>query len=221
MNFHFAPSYTLSGREFSWIVASYFIGCFTAGYYWTRWRTGQDIRRIGSGNVGARNVGRALGAGGFTVTFLLDLVKGAFAVAAAIWLGLGPEAVVASMVAVVAGHNWPAQLRFHGGKGIAVSFGALLTYDPFIVLCLMVIFLPVIAVLRNFTLSGMTAFALGPLAVFLYGLDKVEVAAMSCLAILVLVTHRKNIREEIARIAGHRSVKRSSVEMHKGPNEEV
>jgi glycerol-3-phosphate acyltransferase PlsY len=221
MNFHLPPGYNLSGREFSWIVASYFIGCFTAGYYWTRWRTGQDIRQMGSGSVGARNVGRALGAGAFTVTFLLDVAKGAFAVAAAIWLALGPEAVVASMVAVVVGHNWPAQLRFHGGKGIAVSIGALLAYDPFIVLCLMFIFLPVIAVLRNFTLSGMTAFALGPLAVFLYGLDKVEVAAMSCLAILALVTHRKNIREEIARIAGHRPVKRSSVQMHKGPNEEV
>ena len=221
MNFHLPPGYTLSGREFSWIVASYFIGCFTAGYYWTRWRTGQDIRQMGSGSVGARNVGRALGAGAFTVTFLLDVAKGAFAVAAAVWLALGPEAVVASMVAVVVGHNWPAQLRFHGGKGIAVSIGALLAYDPFIVLCLMVIFLPVIAVIRNFTLSGMTAFALGPLAVFLYGLDKVEVAAMSGLAILALVTHRKNIREEIARIAGHRPVKRSSVQMHKGPNEEV
>ena len=221
MNFHLPPGYTLSGREFSWIVASYFIGCFTAGYYWTRWRTGQDIRRLGSGNVGARNVGRALGAGGFAVTFLLDVAKGAFAVAAAIWLALGPEAVVVAMVAVVVGHNWPAQLRFHGGKGIAVSIGALLAYDPFIVLCLMVIFVPIIAVIRNFTLSGMTAFALGPLGVFLYGLDKVEVAAMSCLAILALVTHRKNIREEIARIAGHRPVKRSSVQMHKGPNEEV
>lgn len=221
MNLQLLPSYTLTGREFSWIVASYFIGCFTAGYYWTRWRTGQDIRELGSGNVGARNVGRTLGAGGFTVTFLLDLAKGAFAAAGAIWLGLRPEAAVASLVAVVVGHNWPMQLRFHGGKGVAVSTGALLAYDPFIVLCLLAIFLPVIALLRNFTLSGMIAFALGPLAVFLCGLDKVEVAAMSILAILVLVTHRKNIREEIARLAGHRSVKGSSVSMHKGPNEEV
>ena len=176
MSFQFAPSYTLTGREFIWIVASYFIGCFTAGYYWTRWRTGQDIRRFGSGTVGARNVGRTLGAGGFTVTFLLDLAKGALAVAAALWLGLRPEAVVACMVAVVVGHNWPMQLRFHGGKGVAVSLGALLAYDPFIVLCLVAIFLPIFAILRNFTLGGMTAFALGPLAVFLCGLDKVEVA---------------------------------------------
>jgi len=221
MNLQLLPSYTLTGREFLWIIASYFIGCFTAGYYWTRWRTGQDIRELGSRNVGARNVGRTLGAGGFTVTFLLDLAKGAFAAAGAIWLGLRPEAVVASLVAVTVGHNWPMQLRFHGGKGVAVSTGALLAYDPFIVLCLVAIFVPVIAILRNFTLSGMTAFMLGPLAVFLCGLDKIEVAAMSLLAILVLVTHRKNIREEIARMAGHRAVKESSVQMHKGPNDEV
>ena len=221
MSLQLPTNYALSGREFSWIAASYFIGCFTAGYYWTRWRTGQDIRELGSGNVGARNVGRTLGAGGFAVTFLLDLAKGAFASAGAIWLGLRPEAVIASLVAVVVGHNWPMQLRFHGGKGVAVSVGALLAYDPFIVLCLLAIFLPVVAVLRNFTLSGMTAFMLGPLAVFLCGLDKVEVAVMSFLAILVLVTHRKNIREEIARIAGHSEVKESSVQMHKGPNDEV
>jgi glycerol-3-phosphate acyltransferase PlsY len=221
MNLQLLPSYSLTGREFSWIAASYFIGCFTAGYYWTRWRTGRDIRELGSHNVGARNVGRTLGAGGFTVTFLLDLAKGAFAAAGAIWLGLRPEAVVASLVAVTVGHNWPLQLRFHGGKGVAVSTGALLAYDPFIVLCLVAIFVPVIAILRNFTLSGMTAFMLGPLAVFLCGLDKIEVAAISLLAILVLVTHRKNIREEIARMAGHRAVKESSVPLHKGPNDEV
>ena len=221
MSFQLTPGSYLTAREFYWTVASYLIGCFTAGYYWTRWKTGRDIRQEGSGNVGARNVGRILGAGGFTITFLLDVAKGALAVAVAIWLNLRSEAVVAALVAVVVGHNWPAQLRFHGGKGIAVSLGALMAYDLFIVLWLMAIFLPVIALLRNFTLSGMVAFALGPLAVFLWGADKVEVAAMSILAILVLVTHRRNIREEIARIAGHRSVKESSIQMHKGPNEEV
>jgi glycerol-3-phosphate acyltransferase PlsY len=221
MSLQLPPGYSLTGREFSWIVASYLVGCFTAGYYWTRWKTGRDIRREGSGNVGARNVGRLLGAGGFTITFLLDVGKGAFAVAGAIWLNLRPEAVVAAMVAVVVGHNWPAQLRFHGGKGIAVSLGALMAYDLYIVCWLMAIFLPVLAILRNFTLSGMIAFALGPLAVFLLGLDKVEVAAMSILAILVLLTHRRNIREEIARITGHPPVKESPIhQMHKGPNEE-
>ena len=220
MSLPIPPSHTLTGRELSWIAASYFIGCFTAGYYWTRWRTGRDIREVGSGNVGARNVGRTLGKGGFTITLLLDAAKGALAVAGAVWLGLGPEAVVASIVAVVVGHNWPLQLRFQGGKGIAVSVGALLAYNPFLVLVLLAIFLPVLAVLRNVTLSGMIAFALAPLAAFLCGVPKVEVAAVSILASFVLLTHRKNIREEMARI-GHRPVKESPVPMHKGSNDEV
>ncbi len=221
MSFPILPSYALTGRALSWIVTSYFIGCFTAGYYWTRWRTGRDIREMGSGNVGARNVGRTLGKGGFTITLLIDAAKGGLVVAGAVWLGLGPEAVVASIVAVVIGHNWPLQLRFHGGKGIAVSTGALLVYDPFIILCLIAIFLPLIAISRNFTLIGMITVALGPLAVFLCGLDKIEVATLSLLAILVLVSHRRNIREEFARIGGPRPIKESPVPMHKGSNDEV
>ena len=82
------------------------------------------------------------------------------------------------------------------------------------------IFIPVMVVLRNFTLSGMVAFALGPLVVFLSGLDKVKVAAVSFLAILVLLTHRKNIRLEIARLMGT-GVKEAPVELHKGPHDEV
>ena len=221
MSFPLPPSYAQTGREIGWIAASYFIGCFTAGYYWTRWRTGRDIRELGSGNAGARNVGRTLGSGGFAITFFMDVAKGALAVGVGIWLGLRVEAVVATLLAVIAGHNWPVQLRFQGGKGVAVSVGALLAYDPFIVLLLVAMFIPALAILQNFTLSGMFAFALGPLAVFLCGLDNIELAAMSLVASLVLVRHRKNIREEIARILGRRPVRTSTIQMHKGPNEEV
>ena len=73
----------LSGKEFSWVLTSYCLGCFTAGYYWVRSRTGLDIRQQGSGSVGARNAGRVLGPGAFLVTFLLDFGKGALAVAGA------------------------------------------------------------------------------------------------------------------------------------------
>ncbi|HXJ58490.1 MAG TPA: glycerol-3-phosphate acyltransferase [Verrucomicrobiae bacterium] len=221
MSFHLPSSSALDGREFSWILFSYCLGCFAAGYYWTRWRTGQDIRQLGSGTVGARNVGRALGWGGFTVTLMLDFCKGMAAVGGAHWLGLRPEPVAATVVAVVAGHNWPLQLRFHGGKGIAVSLGALLVYEPFIALCLVAVFLPLFAITRLFTTSGMLAYGFGPLMVFLCGLDKVKVAAVSIVAILVLIAHRRNIREELARISGERPVKGSPAPMHKGPNEEV
>jgi glycerol-3-phosphate acyltransferase PlsY len=218
-SFSLTPGVALSGKDITWIVTSYVLGCFTAGYYWTRWKTGQDIRSLGSGNVGARNVGRVVGRGGFLITFLLDFAKGVLAVAGATYFKLGPEAMIASMVAVAAGHNWPVQLHFKGGKGIAVSLGALLAYDPFIVLCLVVIFLPVFAVVRMFTLSGMLAFTLAPLGGFLCGLEKEGVAAVSILAVLALVTHRRNIRKELARLVFHRSVE--DAEMHKGPNDEV
>ena len=66
------PITTVTGKELTTIFVSYLLGCFTAGYYWVRWRTGQDIRQEGSGNVGARNAGRILGATAFAATLLLD-----------------------------------------------------------------------------------------------------------------------------------------------------
>ena len=190
----------MTGKEMVVILACYGLGCFTSGYYWVRWRTGRDIRQQGSGNVGARNVGRFLGPWGFAITFLLDLAKGALAVALARYFGLGADALVAAVVAVVVGHNWPIQLRFRGGKGISTSLGALLAYDGYLVLVLVSLFLPVLALLRHFTISGLLAFALAPVVVFLCGLGNVEVAAISFLAILILLSHRKNIREEFARV---------------------
>ena len=144
----------ITGKETTVVLACYFLGCFTSGYYWVRLRTGLDIRAQGSGNVGARNVGRALGAPGFMVTFILDLLKGVLAVRMALFFGLNEDAVIAAMVAVVVGHTWPAQLRFRGGKGISTSLGALLAYDTFIVFILLVMFLPVWALLRSFTLAA-------------------------------------------------------------------
>ncbi len=210
----------MTGKETTIILASYFLGCLTTGYYWVKWRTGEDIREQGSGNVGARNVGRSLGASGFMVTFLLDLAKGALAVTAARYFGLTDEALIAALVAVVVGHSWPIQLRFHGGKGIATSLGAILAYDSFIVLLLVALFIPLLALIRTFTIAGLLAFTLSPLAVFLCGLGNQEVAAVSLLAILLLVTHRKNIREEIARIFPGRAVKETSIHPQKGSHDE-
>src|SRR2546429_7013270 len=113
MSMSLPPINVMTGKEITAVCASYLLGCFTAGYYWVRWRTGQDIRDQGSGNVGARNAGRILGASAFLGTLLLDLGKGALAVGMALHFGLSPEMVVAAMLAVVVGHNWPMQLRLH------------------------------------------------------------------------------------------------------------
>ncbi|MBN2506447.1 MAG: glycerol-3-phosphate acyltransferase [Verrucomicrobia bacterium] len=182
------------------MVACYVVGCFTTGYYYVRWRTGWDIRQLGSGTVGARNVGRVLGGWGFGVTLLADAAKGALAVGMAAGFGVSADVQVACVVAVVAGHNWPVQLRFRGGKGVSTSLGAILAYDPFMALVLGVLFLPALALLRSVVLGGMVALTLAPLVIFWCKVGNVEVAAISFVAILVVVAHARNIREEIGRL---------------------
>lgn len=113
---------------FAAIAASYAMGCLNAAYYWVRLVHGADIRLEGSGNAGARNVGRSYGACDFVIVFGLDALKAVLAVCAGIWLGGqdGPLAALCAL-AVVIGHIWPLQLRGRGGKGLASAIGALLT----------------------------------------------------------------------------------------------
>jgi glycerol-3-phosphate acyltransferase PlsY len=216
MSIPLSPTHSVTGEELSMIIAAYLLGCFTSGYYWAKWRAGLDIRNQGSGNVGARNVGRVLGRTGFIITLLSDVTKGVIAVSTATHLALRPEVIIAVMVAVVAGHSWPVQLRFRGGKGIATSIGAMLAFDALLAVILILLFLPLWAVVRSFTLAGLSAFALLPLAVFACGLGNNEVAATSFLALLILITHRRNIREEIAGFFVDRQLKESPMHRPKG-----
>src|SRR4051794_7495052 len=87
-----------------------FLGWFTTGFYLVRGRTGQDLRELGSGNVGARNAGRVLGWKGFLLTLAGDFLKGAVAVWFARRFSGDYLLVAVALLAVVAGHLWPAQL---------------------------------------------------------------------------------------------------------------
>src|SRR3989442_13637565 len=98
------------------VAASYAVGGFAAGYYLVRLRTGEDVRHLGSGSAGARNVGRRLGRPGFTITFVLDLLKGSMVAGAAQYWHLTPWGIVLAMLAVVAGPGWPAWARVAGGQ---------------------------------------------------------------------------------------------------------
>ena len=136
-------------------LASYILGCFTTGFYYVRLRTEQDIRDLGSGSVGAKNVGRVLGWRGFCVTLLGDFAKGGLAVWAAQHFTPDNRLVAVALLAVVVGHVWPAQLRFHGGKGIATSLGGLLVYDYRLALIFAVLFTGAFATLRRTVLPGL------------------------------------------------------------------
>ena len=103
------------------VIGAYFLGGFSAAYYFVRWRLGTDIRSTGTGTAGATNAGRLLGKQAFVLVFLVDFLKGGAVVAIAGALGLGSWALALVAVAVTAGHVWPLQLGFRGGKGIATS----------------------------------------------------------------------------------------------------
>ena len=188
----------LYGKEMMIIVVAYALGCFTTGYYLVRIRTGRDIRLCGSGSVGAKNVGRVLGRPGFLITLAGDFAKGALAVWLAEYFRLHPVGVMLAMLAAVAGHLWPAQLRCSGGKGVAASLGAVMVYDPTIALTLAGLFAAAFVIMRNFVFAGLMAFAITPLVLFGLEYPLPSVFGMSALALLILIAHRKNVREELA-----------------------
>lgn len=205
-------------RSANWNQASaigfcaYLLGCFAAGYYLVRSRIGEDIRELGSGSVGARNVGRVLGKTGFLVTVLCDFGKGGLAVWAAGHFTTDHRIVALAMVAVVAGHIWPAQLRFHGGKGMATSLGALLVYDPKLALVYCMLFLGAFVLQWRTVLPGLFALICLPLAALFLGQDRIQVFLIGLMSGLVLLAHRKNIIDEIFSLIERRHLQAESDE---------
>ncbi|MFC1939569.1 glycerol-3-phosphate acyltransferase [Chloroflexota bacterium] len=108
------------------VIIAYLLGSIPAAYVITRWATGKDIRQLGGGNVGARNVFTEVGKGAGIGVAVFDIGKGAAAVAIAHWLLNAPTLfVLAAGLAVVAGHIWPVFLKFSGGNGLATILGVL------------------------------------------------------------------------------------------------
>lgn len=187
-------------------LTAYLLGCFTSGYYLVRYRTGRDIRAMGSGSVGARNVGRVLGWQGFLLTVLGDFAKGAIAVWAVRRFGHDDALAAFAMLAVVVGHIWPFQLRGHGGKGMATALGALCVYDFHLAVAFLIAFLTAFLFIRKTLVPGLLAFSCLPLVAaflggeaFAQGYDPTKVSAVWLLATIVLIAHRKNILDEITR----------------------
>ena len=108
------------------VVLGYLLGSIPSAYIATRVATGKDVRQLGGGNVGGLNVYREAGAMPAVAVGIVDLGKGAAAVAIAYWLlGVSQPFVLLTALAAVAGHNWMVFLKFSGGKGMGTTIGAL------------------------------------------------------------------------------------------------
>ena len=117
-------------RAFLAMVSAYLIGSVPFSYLVTRWRTGLDIRYLGDGNVGGRNVLHMVGARWGVLAGVLDVGKGYVVYCLSQWLGCPYWAVLVAGFMVVLGHGFPIFLRGQGGKGVAVSIGFLLGLMP-------------------------------------------------------------------------------------------
>lgn len=114
------------------IVFGYTVGSCPTGYMVVRWMTGDDIRKLGSGNTGATNVGRVLGKRWAIFTAVFDMLKGGLAILIVSMLGAdGPVYASLTGAAAVIGHDFPVWLSFKGGKGVATSFGVFAFFDFF------------------------------------------------------------------------------------------
>ncbi len=194
---------------FLWIaIAAYLLGSIPVGYLLVRIFRREDIRTVGSGNIGATNVlrsgGKALGA----ATFLLDVCKGALAVLLAAMIAGSvlptvPQRNVEALAALFAvlGHMFPVWLHFRGGKGVATGFGVFLVAAPWAALSAITVFAIVCALTRYVSLASILGAASFP--VFAWFMVKGErpvffIAVQAAVALLIIVKHHPNIRRLLA-----------------------
>ena len=181
------------------VLACYALGCAAISYYVVRWRTGQDLRESGTGTVGSTNAGRILGKKAYIALTLLDMAKGWGALAFAAWWGLTGWWLCAAGVAVVAGHLWPVQLGFRGGKGMSTSYGAIFYTAPLAALIMWAVFAAGKLLLRSSTLGAVTAFFAAPLLILPWQPEPAPLVMVGVLSAAVIMCHRPNIREALQR----------------------
>ena len=176
------------------IVGAYLIGAVPIGWLVARAFGVSDIRRHGSGTIGATNVLRTLGRLPAVVTLLGDVLKGYVAVALAARFTQGdPVAVALATVAAVVGNCWSVFLGFRGGKGVATGLGALLLLVPWATLAALPVFVAVVATSRFVSLGSLLGALCVPLGAALLGYPRASVIAALAVALIVVGRHHANI----------------------------
>jgi glycerol-3-phosphate acyltransferase PlsY len=151
------------------IALAYLLGSIPSAYIVSRLASGVDIRMLGDGNVGAKNVYLQVGHVPGAIVGLLDTAKGAAAVLSARWLGLSEIVVLLAGFVAVLAHDWMFPLRFRGGQGQAASVGVILTLFPRETLLMLALTGVLLLVTRNWDLSWSIGFGLLPVLAWLSG----------------------------------------------------
>jgi glycerol-3-phosphate acyltransferase PlsY len=183
----------VSAAQLLGLAAAYLVGSIPFSYLVAR-RAGVDVRKVGSGNVGATNVMRSAGATAGMVAFLLDACKGA--VVALVALRLDPGSALPALAAAFAvlGHMYPVWLGFTGGKGVATGAGAFLPLAPLAAGVALVVFAIALATLRYVSLASLAGAVSLAAVAFLTGSPRPVAWSAAAMAALIVWKHRGNLR---------------------------
>jgi glycerol-3-phosphate acyltransferase PlsY len=175
------------------VVAAYLCGGLPTGV-WAGRRAGVDVRRSGSGNIGATNVARTAGVRAALLTLAGDIAKGLVPVLIARALSLSPWALASVGLAAVLGHIYSVFLRFSGGKGVATACGVFLGMAPLAVAVSLLVFTAIAATTRYVSLASVVATIALPAASLAMGYDTPICSGALLAATVIVSRHRDNLR---------------------------
>lgn len=194
-------------HEIILIILAYLIGSVPTAVWVSKYFFDIDIRDYGSGNAGATNTFRVLGAKAGSFVFSIDMLKGFLAVDLAYFIAKYQMDNVALTnfqvllgIAAVVGHIFPIWADFKGGKGIATLFGMILAIQPMVAALLVVVFIFMLFLTRYVSLSSIVASIAFPVMIFFVFKEPEIMYRVFALitAIMVVLTHHKNINRLIA-----------------------
>jgi len=176
------------------LIFSYLLGSIPTGYLLVKWTENRDIRKTGSGNIGATNVYRVKGLKYGVLVAFLDALKGFIPVIVSYKLFNSLHLATFAGVASIYGHCFPLYLGFQGGKGVATAFGVYVALFPYVALGLLFIFLATVFFTKYVSLASIIASIAGPIFLIPHTRSE-EIAWLTIsIAFLVIFQHRGNIK---------------------------
>jgi len=175
------------------VIFSYLLGSVPSGLIIGK-LSGLDVRKAGSGNIGATNLARLLGKKIGLLTLVADTAKGLIPILLAQEIGLSDPISALVGIAAFLGHVYPIFLKFKGGKGVATGFGVLLGLAPLATTILLLIFAAVAVMTRIVSLSSMVSAVAAPLVLWLFYYSPTYIIMAALIAIMIVFRHYANIQ---------------------------
>lgn len=174
------------------MIGAFVLGSIPFGVIIARTK-GIDLKKTGSGNIGATNVLRCVGKGAALFTLAGDLLKGAIVVMLARYLSLGEAAAELIGICAILGHDFSMFSRFKGGKGVATSLGVLLVCSPVAGAASVAIWLIAFSIWRYSSLSALLAFFFVPLNIYIFDYSTNKLIFGITIMLLIIYKHKANI----------------------------